>query len=42
MKFNNKIEVSDVIRVIEGAVSAKYESVWMTTVMQHSSMYPTA
>jgi len=41
-KYTNKIEVSDVIRVIESAVNAHDESVWTTTIMVHSSMYPTA
>jgi len=41
-KYTNKIEVSDVIRVIESAVNAQDESVWTTTIMVHSSMYPTA
>jgi hypothetical protein len=41
-KYTNKIYVSDVICIIETAVSAQYESVWTTPVMPHSSMYPTA
>jgi len=37
-KFTNNFVVSDVIRVIEGAVKAQYEPVCMTAVMLHSSM----
>jgi len=35
IKYTNTIYVSDVIRVIEEAVSAKYESVCMTTMIRY-------
>ena len=41
-KFTNKIKVSDVLRVMEGEVSARYQFVCMMTVMLYSSMRPTA
>ena len=41
-KFSKKVLVSDVIRVIEEVVSAQYNFVWMTNIMLHSSVYPTA
>jgi len=41
-KYTNKIQVSDVTRVIAGAVRAQYESVCMTTVMLNLSTHPTA
>jgi len=37
MKFTNQVSLSDDIRVIEGAVIARRESGWMTTIMFHSS-----
>jgi len=40
--INKQIYVSDVIWVIEIVVSPQYQSVWMMTVMVHSSTYPTA
>ena len=41
-KFSNNTQVSEVLVVIEGAVNAECEPVWMTTVMLHSCMHPTA
>jgi hypothetical protein len=38
MKITDKIYVSHVIQVIEGAVSAQHASVHMATVMLHLSM----
>lgn len=40
-KLTNKIQVSNVIPVIERGVSGQYESVYMTTIILHSSMCPT-
>jgi len=40
-KLTNKIEVSDVVRVIDGAVNMQCELGWMTTVMLHLYMHPT-
>jgi len=42
MKYTTKIEVSDVIYVIERAVNAHDESGSTTTVLLHLSIYPTA
>jgi len=41
-KCTKKIQVSDVIWVIERVGSAQHKSVWITTVMLHPSMHPTA
>ena len=41
-KLTNKIYDSDVIRVIDSAVEAEYEAEWMTTMMLHTIMDPTA
>jgi hypothetical protein len=40
--YANKVQFSDVIRFIEGAVNAPPEPWWMTAVMLHWSMYLTA
>jgi len=40
-KFTNNIWVSDGIAAIGGAVNAQHESVWITTIMLHSSIHPT-
>jgi len=40
--FTNKIAVGDVIQVIEEAVSAQYEPVWMTPDMLDSSTHSIA
>jgi len=39
--FTNKVSLSDGTQVIEGVVNAQRESVWMTTIMLHSSIHPT-
>jgi len=41
-KWTNEITLSDGIQVIEGAVNAKPESVWMTTIMLQLSIHPPA
>jgi hypothetical protein len=40
-KYTNQIEMSDVILVIERAVSAHDQSDWMTTTMSDPCVYPT-
>jgi len=42
MKMTNKIQVSDIIRVIDAAVKAQYEVEWLMTVMLHTIMDLTA
>jgi len=41
-KFTDRIQVSDFIQVIEGAVTAGWTTVWMTSVMLQYFMQPTA